>query len=62
MKDKNNAIRWGLTVFVTVAAILLFYDTLFRPQSSAEYHAAVPPSLTTGDYRRSAGLSAGPGH
>ena len=29
MKDKNNAIRWGLTVFVTVAAILLFYDTLF---------------------------------
>lgn len=29
MKDKNNAIRWGLTVFATVAAILLFYDTLF---------------------------------
>ena len=29
MKDKNNAIRWGLTVFATVAAIFLFYDTLF---------------------------------
>lgn len=29
MRQKEQHIKWGLTVFCTVAAILLFYDTLF---------------------------------
>ena len=29
MKKKDSAVRWGLALFLTVGAILLFYDTLF---------------------------------
>ena len=29
MKNKDGALRWGLAIFLTVSAILLFYDTLF---------------------------------
>ena len=29
MKKKYSAVRWGLALFLTVGAILLFYDTLF---------------------------------
>ena len=29
MREKNRYVAWGLAVFCTVAAILLFYDTLF---------------------------------
>ena len=29
MKNKDGALHWGLVIFLTVAAILLFYDTLF---------------------------------
>lgn len=29
MKNRDGAVRWGLMIFLTVAAILLFYDTLF---------------------------------
>ena len=29
MKNRDGAIRWGLAIFLTVSAILLFYDTLF---------------------------------
>ena len=29
MRQKEQHIKWGLTAFCTVAAILLFYDTLF---------------------------------
>lgn len=32
MAQKNRYIKWGLTVFCVVAAILLFYDTLFGHQ------------------------------
>ena len=52
MKDKNNAIRWGLTVFVTVAAILLFYDTLFGrrvlPDFGSQLLKALQPVLIGG--------------
>ena len=29
MKKKDSAVRWGLALFLTAGAILLFYDTLF---------------------------------
>lgn len=29
MKGKQNCLRWGLTAFLTVCAILVFYDTFF---------------------------------
>ena len=52
MKDKNNAIRWGLTVFATVAAILLFYDTLFGrrvlPNFGSQLLRALQPVLIGG--------------
>lgn len=32
MIRKNTYVKWGLTVFCTVGAILLFYDTLFGSQ------------------------------
>ena len=29
MRNKDGALHWGLVIFLTVSAILLFYDTLF---------------------------------
>ena len=38
MKNKDGALRWGLAIFLTVSAILLFYE----------------PCLAAGYYRPSA--------
>ena len=29
MKDKSGYLKWGLTIFLTVCAILVFYDTFY---------------------------------
>lgn len=34
MREKNRYIRWGVTVFLTVASLLLFYDTLFGSRAA----------------------------
>ena len=37
MVQKNRYLKWGLTAFCTVAAILLFYDTLFGSHALLEF-------------------------
>ena len=29
MKGKSGYLKWGLTIFLTVCAILVFYDTFY---------------------------------
>ena len=61
MKKKDSAVRWGLALFLTVGAILLFYDTLFGrrvlPSFGGQLLKALQPVLIGGT-----GVPAGAGH
>ena len=35
MKGKSGYLKWGLTIFLTVCAILVFYDTCLLYTSDA---------------------------
>ena len=52
MKNKDGALHWGLVIFLTVAAILLFYDTLFGrrvlPDFGSQLLTALQPVLIGG--------------
>ena len=52
MKNKDGALHWGLVIFLTVAAILLFYDTLFGrrvlPDFGSQLLKALQPVLIGG--------------
>lgn len=52
MKNKDGALHWGLVIFLTVAAILLFYDTLFGrrvlPNFGSQLLKALQPVLIGG--------------
>ena len=52
MKNKDGALHWGLVIFLTVAAILLFYDTLFGrrvlPNFGSQLLRALQPVLIGG--------------
>ena len=52
MKNKDGALHWGLAIFLTVAAILLFYDTLFGrrvlPNFGSQLLRALQPVLIGG--------------
>ena len=52
MKNRDSAVRWGLAIFVTVCAILLFYDTLFGrrvlPAFGSQLSGALQPVLIGG--------------
>ena len=52
MKNKDGALRWGLAIFLTVSAILLFYDTLFGrrvlPNFGSQLLKALQPVLIGG--------------
>ena len=49
MKQQSRYFKLGLTVFLTVSAILLFYDTFFGSKAAltfgAKFLAAVQPIL-----------------
>ena len=38
MKGKSGYLKWGLTIFLTVCAILVFYDTFYMSGLSAGPH------------------------
>ena len=52
MKNKDGALRWGLAIFLTVSAILLFYDTLFGrrvlPAFGSQLLGALQPVIIGG--------------
>ena len=52
MKNKDGALHWGLVIFLTVAAILLFYDTLFgrrvMPAFGSQLLKALQPVIIGG--------------
>ena len=52
MKNKDGALRWGLAIFLTVSAILLFYDTLFvrrvLPAFGSQLLGALQPVIIGG--------------
>ncbi len=45
MKHKEGVVRWGLAVFLTVSAILLFYDTLFGSRVLPKFGDALLEAL-----------------
>lgn len=55
MKKKDSAVRWGLALFLTVGAILLFYDTLFGrrvlPSFGGQLLKALQPVLSARYWR-----------
>lgn len=61
MKNKDGALHWGLVIFLTVAAILLFYDTLFGRRVMPAFGSQLLKALQPVIIGRRAGLSAGPG-
>lgn len=62
MKKKDSAVRWGLALFLTVGAILLFYDTLFGRRVLPSFGGQLLKALAAGIDRRGVGVPAGAGH
>ena len=63
MKNKDGALRWGLAIFLTVSAILLFYDTLFGrrvlPAFGSQLLGALQPVIIGGVLNSPASCKAG---
>ncbi|MEI3382843.1 MAG: hypothetical protein V8R21_04225 [Dysosmobacter sp.] len=62
MKKKDSAVRWGLALFLTVGAILLFYDTLFGRRVLPSFGGQLLKALQPVSDRRGVGVPAGAGH
>lgn len=61
MKRRNGYLQLGLAVFLSVSAILLFYDTLFGRRVLPVFGGQLISAVQPGFDRSAAGVSAGTG-